>query len=111
MRALMTKLEIEHAGASGHAPHRNFCDACMRAHGIAGRHEKRELGREDEDPLVTIDYGHLNLDGTEDDVNEEDDEVAQNKLLVQNAKDVKNGTHAATCRVRSPCCVDLVMCR
>ena len=51
------KLEVEHHVASGHAQHRSWCDACMRARGIAGRHERRELGREDEDPLVAIDYG------------------------------------------------------
>ena len=68
--------------------------ACMRARGISG-HERRELGREDEDPLVAIDYDYLKLDGTEDD--DEDDEVAQNKLLILVARDVKTGTSAATC--------------
>ena len=53
----------------------------MRARGIAGRHERRELGREDEDPLVAIVYGYLKLDGTEDDDDDEDDVVAPNKLL------------------------------
>ena len=33
-----TKLEVEHHVASGHAQHRTWCDACMRARGIAGRH-------------------------------------------------------------------------
>ena len=46
-----------------HAQHRTWFDACMRARGIAGRHERREPGREDEDPLVAIDYGYLKLDG------------------------------------------------
>ena len=50
-----TKLEIEHHVASGHAQHRTCCDACMRARGIAGIHERREPGREDEDPLVAMD--------------------------------------------------------
>ena len=67
----------------------------MRARGIAGRHERREPGREDEDPLVAIDNDYLKLDGTEDDDDDEDDEVAQNKLLILVAKDVKTGTHAA----------------
>ena len=50
-----TKLEIEHHVASGHAQHRTWCDACMRARGgIAGGHERRGLGREVEDPLVAI---------------------------------------------------------
>ena len=40
-----TKLEVEHHVASGHAQHRTWCDACMRARGIAGRHERREPGR------------------------------------------------------------------
>ena len=71
------KLEVEHHVASGHAQHRTWCDACMRARGIAGRQERREPGREDEDPLVAIDYGYLKLDGTEDDDDDEDDEVAQ----------------------------------
>ena len=52
-----------------------WCDAWMRARGIAGRHEKRELGRKDEDPLVATGYGYLKLEGTDDDA---DDEVAQN---------------------------------
>ena len=40
-----------------------------------------------------MDYGHLKLDGTADD--DEDDEVTQNKLLILAAKDAKNG---------NPCC-------
>ena len=50
-----TKLEVEHHVASGHAQHRTWCDACMRPRGTAGRHERREPGREDEDSLVAID--------------------------------------------------------
>ena len=69
----------------------------MRARGIAGRHERREPGREDEDPLVAIDYGYLKLDGREDDDGDEDDGEAQNKLLILVAKDVKTGAYAATC--------------
>ena len=41
-----TKLEVEHHVASGHAQPRTWCDACMRARGIAGRHERREPCRE-----------------------------------------------------------------
>ena len=67
----------------------------MKARGIAGRRERRELGREDVDPLVATDYGYLKLDGSEDDNDDEDDEVAQNKLLILVAKDVKTGTYAA----------------
>ena len=67
----------------------------MRACGIAGRHERREPGRED--PLVAIDSGVLKLDGTEDDDDDEDDEIAQNELLILFAKDVKTGTYAPTC--------------
>ena len=92
-----TKLEVEHHVASGHAQHRTWCDACMRARGIAGAHERREPGREDEDPLVAIDHVYLNLDGTEDDDDDNDDEATQNKLLILVAKDVKKGTFAATC--------------
>ena len=62
-----------------------------RARGIAGRHERREPGREDEDPLVAIDYGYLKLDGTEDD-DDDDDETTQNKLLILVAKDVMQQT-------------------
>ena len=53
---------IEHLVASGHALNRTWCDVCVRTSGIGGRHEKRELGREDEDPLVAMDYGYLRLD-------------------------------------------------
>ena len=67
-----TKLEVEHHVASGHAQHRTWCDVYMRARVIAGRHERREPGREDEDPLVAIDYGFLKLDGTEDDDDDDD---------------------------------------
>ena len=31
-----TKLEVEHNVASGHAQHRFWCDACVRARGIDG---------------------------------------------------------------------------
>ena len=67
------KLEVAHHVASGHAQNRIWCDACMTARGIAGRHERRVPGREDEDPLVAIYFGYLKLDGTEDD--EDDDET------------------------------------
>ena len=93
----LTKLEVEHHAASGLAQHRTWCDARMRARGITGRHERRELGREDEDPLVAKDYGTLKLDGTEDDDDDDDDETTQNKLLILVAKDVKTRTYAATC--------------
>ena len=83
-----TKLEVEHHVASGHAQHRTGCDACMGACGIAGRHERREPGREDEDRLVAI-------NGAEDD--NDDDETTQNKLLILVAKDAKTGKYAATC--------------
>ena len=76
-----TKVEVEHHVASGHAQNRTWCDACKRARGIAGRHERRVPGREDEDPLVAIDCGFLKLDGTEDD-EDDDDETTQNKLLI-----------------------------
>ena len=92
-----TMLEVEHHVASGHAQHRTWRDACMRARGIAGRYERRELGREDEDPLVAIDYGYLKLVGTQDDDEDDHDEMTQNKLLILVAKDVKTGTYAATC--------------
>ena len=92
-----TKLQVEHHVASGHAQHRTWCDACTRARGIAGRREKREPGREGEDPLVAIDYGYLRFDGTEDDDNDDDDETKQNKRLILVAKVVKTGTYAATC--------------
>ena len=88
-----TKLETEHHVASGHAQHRAWCDTFMIARGIAGRHERREPGREDEDPLGAIDCGYLKLDGTEDD----DDETTLNKLLILVAKGVKTATYAATC--------------
>ena len=69
----------------------------MRERGIAGRHERREPGREDEDQLVAIGcYDYLKLDGTEDD-DDDDDETTQNKLLILVAKDVKTGTYATTC--------------
>ena len=61
-----TKLETEHHVATGHAQHRTWCDAFMRARGIAGRHEKPQSGREDEGPLVAMDFGYLKLVGTED---------------------------------------------
>ena len=109
-----TKLEVQHHVASGHAQHRTWCDAFMRARGIAGRHEKREPRREDEDPVVAIDYGYMKLDVTEDDDDDEEDGEAQNKLLILVAKYVKNGKYAATClwvsmprHGWSPCCVDL----
>ena len=68
----------------------------MRARGIAGRHERLEPGREDEDPLLAIDYGYLKLDGAEDD-DDDDHEMTQNKPLILVAKDAKTRTYAATC--------------
>ena len=47
-----TKLDIEHHVATGHVPHRTWCDACMRAVGIVGSQEKR-------DPLVAMDCGYF----------------------------------------------------
>ena len=81
------KLEIEHNFTSGHAQHRTWCDAYMRARGNVGRHERRELGREDEDPLVAVDYGYLKLDVTEGGVG---DEVTLNKRPIVGAKDTFN---------------------
>ena len=93
-----TKLEVQHHVASEHAQHRTWCDASMRARGIAGRHERREPVREDENPMVAFDCGNLKLDGTEDDDDDDDDdEMRQNKLLILVAKDAKTGTYAATC--------------
>lgn len=83
-----TKLEVEHPVASGHAQHRSWCDDCMRARGIAGGHERREPGREDEDPLVAIVCGCLNFESTEDD-DDDDDEATQNKLVILFARDGK----------------------
>ena len=50
----------------------------MRARGIAGRPQKREPGRQDEDRLVAIDHGNLKLDGTEED--DDDDEAWQQTI-------------------------------
>ena len=80
-----TKLEVEHYVASRHAQHRTWCDACMGVCGIAGRRDRREPGREDEDPPVSKDCGYLKLDGTEDD-DDHDDETTPNKLLILVAK-------------------------
>ena len=44
-----TELEIENHVASGHDQYRIWCDANVGARWIAGRHQKWELGREDED--------------------------------------------------------------
>ena len=62
----------------------------MRARGIAGRHERREPGREDEDPLLAIDHGCLKLDGAEDDDDDDNDETTQNNVFILGAKDVDN---------------------
>ena len=83
-------------------PSIELCEMRAREHGTAGRHEKREPGRENEDPFVAMEYGYLKLDGTEDDDDDEDDEVAQKKLLILVAKDVQTGTYAAT-SVRETC--------
>ena len=68
----------------------------MRARWSTGRHERREPGREDEDPLVAFDYGYLKRDGTVDD-EDDGDETTQKKLLILFANDVKTKTYAATC--------------
>ena len=45
---------------------------------------------------MAIDYGYLKFDDREDDDGDEDDGVAQNKLLILVAKVVKTGAYAAT---------------
>ena len=62
----------------------------MRARGIAGRHETRDPGREDEDPHVPSDYCYVKLDGTEDDDDDEDDEVAQKRTAHLGCKRCEN---------------------
>ena len=58
---------------------------------------RQETGREDEDPIIAMEYSYLKLDGTEDD-DDEDDEHTQNKLLMLVAQDVQTtGTYVATC--------------
>ena len=52
----------------------------MRARRIAARHESRKPGLGDTDPLVSIDEGHLKLDGTEND--DDDDQTTENKLFI-----------------------------
>ena len=94
------KQDVKDHVASGHAQRRTWCDAWMRARGIAGRQEKRELGRKDEDPLVATGYGYLKLDGTDDDA---DDEVAQNKLLILVVNDVKTGALCCNLSARQRC--------
>ena len=76
----LTKREVEHHVASGHAQHRTWCDASMRARGIAERHERREPGREDEDTFIAVDCDYLKLDGTEEE-DDDDDEMTQHKPL------------------------------
>ena len=51
-----TKLEVEHHVAAGDAQHRSWWDACMRARGIAGGHERQERGRDDLDRIIAMDY-------------------------------------------------------
>ena len=90
-----TKLETEHHVASGHAQHRTWCDACLKARRIAGRHQKGKLGRGR--ACCDILNFSLKVDGTEDDNDDEVEKVAQNKLFILVAKDVKTGTYAAIC--------------
>ena len=66
----------------------------MRARGIAGGHETQEPGREDEGPIVAMDYANLKLDGTEND-DDEDDKNTQKQLAILVANDVKTGTYGA----------------
>ena len=53
-----TKLEIEHHVTSGHAQHRPWCDACMKARRVAGRHEKPgSLVERTRTRLLALDHG------------------------------------------------------
>lgn len=54
-----TEKEVEAHLASGHAQHRSWCDSCMRARGIAGRHERQPAARPDADPQVCLDYCYM----------------------------------------------------
>ena len=93
-----TKLELEHHLASGHAKHRTWCDACMKARGIAGKTATDgSLVERTRTHLLRLIMVIWKLDGTEDDDDDEDDEVAQTKLLILVAQDVKTGAYAATC--------------
>ena len=69
----------------------------MRARRTVARHEKQKSDREVEDLLVTMDYGYLKHDGTEDDNDDEDDEDVENKLHILVVKDSTDGNYAATC--------------
>ena len=93
-----TKQEIQHRVVSGHAEHRTWCDACMRAH---GRHEKREPGRYDSDLVVAMDYVYLNLRMARKMMMTTKLHRTNCSLVV--AKDVKTGTHAATCLHEARC--------
>ena len=63
----------------------------MRARGIAGRHKMREPGREDEDPLVAMDYVMARTKMTTMNTIK-----SQNKTSHPVVKDVKTGTCAGT---------------
>ena len=91
-----TKLEIEHLVASGHARHQTWRQACLRPCGIAGRHERREPGREDEDPLVAIDCGYLKRDGTEDDDDDDDDETTHSGVKLEPLRETGVSVYATS---------------
>ena len=107
--------EIEHHVASGHAQHRTWCDACMRARGIAGKTRKTGAWSRGRGSAG----GDMKLDGTEDDDDDDDDdEMTQIKMHILVAKDAKTGTYEATCRREGvntprrrwcPCFFDMVI--
>ena len=89
-----TRAEIEHHVATGHAQHRSWCTSCMRARGIAGRHEQQDRAREDADPMICIDYAYTKAADSE----KQDDEEMEtpDKVLMIVAKDCRTGTYSAS---------------
>ena len=92
-----TQTEIDHHVATGHAQHRSWCDSCMRARGIAGRHELQGEARPDSDPLICVDYAYMRAGDRDASAEEDDDaESGEHRMLIVAARDTKTGTYAAT---------------
>ena len=85
-----TAAEVEEHVATGHASHRSWCSACMRARGLAGPHQLQEAPREDADPKVCLDYATMGPEAPDG------DELAADAMQLLVVKDCRTKLYRAT---------------
>ena len=93
----LSRQEIEHFVATGHAVHRAWCHTCMTARGQAVWHGRQHDAQEGADPVVSLDYGFMMPGEFADGVRPEEEELEDSeedvKLPMIVAKDCKTVTY------------------